>query len=463
MSTFDIIVLGSGPGGYTAAIRAAQLGMKAAVVEKEALGGVCLNWGCIPTKALLKSAEILRELQRADSYGIQAKEVSFDFNKIIQRSRNIATHMSKGIQFLMRKNKITVIDGYGKVKPGKRVEVTNQEGSITEYKASHIIIATGGRPKTISSLSQDNRIIFDYKKALSLDKLPQSLVIVGAGAIGCEFAHFYSTLGVEITLIEYFNRILPNEDEEISAALQKSFQKSGVQILTTSRVIASRIHNGQATLIVSTPKGEIELHSEAVLSAIGISANTDNIGLEYTGIEWIGEKIKTDAFGRTNVDGYYAIGDVTQGPALAHVASAEAIICVEKIAGLNPIPISYNNIPSCTYTQPEVASVGLTEEKAREKGYDILTGKFPFTASGKAQASGHAEGFVKVIFDKKYGELLGVHLIGANVTEMIAELVLAKNLEATADSILHSVHPHPTLSEAVVEAVAAAYNRVIHL
>ncbi|HUH73978.1 MAG TPA: dihydrolipoyl dehydrogenase [Chitinophagales bacterium] len=463
MSIFDIIILGSGPGGYVAAIRAAQLGMKVAIIEKEALGGICLNWGCIPTKALLKSAQVYHYLLDAESFGLKTKKVDINFESIIQRSRNVAETMSKGVKFLMKKNKISVIEGYGKVKPGKTIEVTDIKGEIKEYKALHIIIATGGRAKTLGALTQDNQVVFDYKKAMTLKELPQSMIIVGAGAIGCEFAYFYQSMGVKVTLIEFFNRIVPNEDEEISQSLQKSFTKMGMKILTTSRVMTSKIQDNKAILIVSTPDGEVELKSEAVLSAAGIVANIDNIGLEYSGIILDNGKIKTDDFYRTNIDGFYAIGDVTKGPALAHVASAEGILCVEKIAGLNPPIIRYDNIPACTYTQPEIASVGWTEAKAKEAGYDILVGRFPFTASGKAQTAGQTDGFVKMIYDKKYGELLGAHMIGANVTELIAEIVVARNLETTGKDILYSIHPHPTMSEAIMEATAAAYGEAIHL
>lgn len=463
MSTFDIIILGSGPGGYVAAIRAAQLGMQVAIIEKEVLGGICLNWGCIPTKALLKSAQVYHYLLEAENFGLKAKKLELNFESIIQRSRNVAETMSKGVKFLMKKNKITVIEGYGKVKPGKTIEVTDSKGEIKDYKAPHIIIATGGRAKTLGALTQDNKIIFDYKKAMTLKNLPESMIIVGAGAIGCEFAYFYQSMGVKVTLIEYFNRIVPNEDEEISQALLKSFTKMGMKILTTSRVMTSRIQDKKASLIVSTPDGEIEIISDTVLSAAGVVANIDNIGLEYTGIELENGKIKTNEFYQTNIDGFYAIGDVTKGPALAHVASAEGIVCVEKIAGLSSHSIRYDNIPACTYTQPEIASVGWTEAKAKEAGFDVLVGKFPFTASGKAQASGQTEGFVKMIYDKKYGELLGAHMIGSNVTEMIAEIVVARNLETTGKDILHSIHPHPTMSEAIMEATAAAYGEALHL
>ncbi|MCO5231114.1 MAG: dihydrolipoyl dehydrogenase [Chitinophagales bacterium] len=463
MSAFDILVLGSGPGGYVAAIRAAQLGKKVALIEKDALGGVCLNWGCIPTKALLKSAQVYQYLLEAEKYGLNAKKIEIDFVKIVERSRNVAETMSKGIKYLMQKNKITVIEGYGKIKPGRRVEVTDDNGEISEYKAEHIIIATGGRSKPLTSLPQDGQLIFDYKRALSLDSLPKSLVIVGAGAIGCEFAYFYQSLGVQVTLIEYFNKIVPNEDVEVSQLLEKLYSKMGMRVLTSSRVITSRVEDKKPVLLISTANGEEEIETDVVLSAAGVVANIDNIGIEYTGIELINGKIKTDAYYRTNVEGFYAIGDVTTGQSLAHVASAEAIVCVENIAGHRVVPINYNNIPACTYSFPEIASVGYTEQKAKELGYEILVGKFPFSASGKAQAAGHSDGFVKVIIDKKYGEILGAHMIGANVTEMISEVVLARHIESTGRDLLHTIHPHPTMSEAIMEATAAAYGEVIHL
>ena len=463
MSAYDIIVLGSGPGGYVAAIRASQLGFNTAIIEKEALGGVCLNWGCIPTKALLKSAQVYQYLQDCENYGIQTASLSFDFKKIIARSRNVAETMSRGVKFLMKKNKISVIEGYGKIKPGKTIEVTEKNGQIKEYKANHIIIATGSRPKQLPALPLDGAYIFDYRKALTLEELPKSLIIVGAGAIGCEFAHFYQTMGTSVTLIEFFNRIAPSEDEEISKQLHQSFTQKGMKILTTSRVYTSKIEDNQVIIGVSTPQGEIELQADHVLSATGVVANTDNIGIEPSGIMLEHGKIKINSFYQTNCEDYFAIGDITRGPALAHVASAEAIICVEKIAGLQPSPLDYENIPSCIYTSPEIASVGLTESKAREQGYDILIGKFPFTASGKAQASGHPEGFIKIIYDKKYGELLGAHFIGEHVTELIGEIVTARNLGTTGHEILKSVHPHPTLSEVIVEATAAAYGEAIHI
>jgi dihydrolipoamide dehydrogenase len=463
MSTFDLIVLGSGPGGYVAAIRAAQLGLKVAIVEKESLGGVCLNWGCIPTKALLKSAEVFRYLRHAEAYGIQVQDAQPDFKAMVNRSRNVAQGMSKGIQFLMSKHKIEVITGYGKVKPGRRVEVTDEKGSIKEYRASHIIIATGSRARILQNLPNDNRRIFDYRKAMSLEQQPKSIVIVGAGAIGCEFAHFYQSIGTQVTLVEFMNRIVPVEDEDVSKALEKSFKKAGIKVMTTSRVLMAKAHDEGVKLIVSTPTGEEKLEAEVCLSAAGIVPNLENIGLEYTGIQVESGKIKVDEFYRTSVDGFYAIGDIVKGPALAHVASAEAIICVEKLAGHHPEPLRYNNLPGCTYTYPEVASVGYTEAAARAVGYDVLVGKFPFTASGKASAAGAEEGFVKVIIDRKYGEILGAHMIGDHVTEMIAEIVVARQTEATGMQLLKSVHPHPTMSEAIMEATAAAYGEVIHL
>jgi len=463
MSTFDLIVLGTGPGGYVAAIRAAQLGMKVAVIEKESLGGICLNWGCIPTKALLKSAQVFDYLQHAKDYGIKVQGGEPDFKAVIQRSREVANGMSKGVKFLMTKNKIEVIYGYGKLKPGKRVEVTDEQGGIKEYKASHVIIATGSRARMLQNLPNDNQRIFDYRKAMTLEQQPASMVIVGAGAIGCEFAYFYNAMGTKVTLIEFMNRIVPVEDEEVSKALEKSFKKSGIHVMTTSRVVMAKAHPDGVKLIVSTPKGEEKIEADVCLSAAGIVANIENIGLEYTGIQVEGGKIKVDEFYRTNVEGFYAIGDVVKGPALAHVASAEGIICVEKIAGHHPQPLQYNNLPGCTYTQPEIASVGYTEAAAKAAGLDILVGKFPYSASGKASAAGATDGFVKVIFDKKYGEILGAHMIGANVTEMIAEIVVARHTEATGMQLLKSVHPHPTMSEAIMEAAAAAYGEVIHL
>lgn len=460
---YDIIVLGSGPGGYVAAIRSAQLGFKTAIVEKENLGGICLNWGCIPTKALLKSAEVLQQLLHAQEYGISAKDISADFESIIKRSRSVAEGMNKGIQFLMQKNKIDIVKGYGKVKPGRRIEVTSEDGIILDYKAKHIIIATGSSPRSLQNLPFDNKYVIDYRKAMTLEQLPSSLIVVGAGAIGVEFAYFYRSLGVEVTLVELSNRILPAEDEDISSALTKIFKKNGINILTTSRILANKIENDKCKVVLSTPNGEEVILADKILSATGVVANINNIGLEYTGIEVEKGKIKTDAFYRTNIEGFYAIGDIVQGPALAHVASAEGITCVESIAGHHPPMIQYDNIPGCIYCSPEIASVGITETKAREKGLEIRVGKFPFSASGKAKSSGHSEGFVKIIFDKKYGEILGAHFIGDHVTEMIAEIVVAKNIEATGLQLLKSIHPHPTMSEAILEATAIAYGEGIHI
>ncbi|MCO5248059.1 MAG: dihydrolipoyl dehydrogenase [Chitinophagales bacterium] len=463
MTSFDIIVLGSGPGGYVAAIRASQLGFHVAIVEKDELGGVCLNWGCIPTKALLKSAEVLQYARSAEDYGIQIKKAEADFEKIISRSRDITKKMNNGIQFLMKKYKITVITGYGKIKPGKRIEVTDNEGKIEEYQAQHIIIATGAKARSLPNLPIDGEKIISYKEALNLEKAPKDIIIVGAGAIGCEFTYFFQSLGIKVTLIELAKNIVPQEDEDVSKQLKKSFEKMGVTIHTMSRVVTSKIQSGSVELFVSTPSGEVKMQAGLVLSAIGISANIDNIGLEYSGIKTERGKTITDEFYRTNVEGYYAIGDITTGIALAHVASEEAVVCIEKIAGLSPTPIIQNNIPKCTYTSPEIASVGMTEKEAKEAGYEILVGKYPFSASGKAQALGHTEGFVKVIFDKKYDELLGAHLIGVNVTEMIGEIALAKNAELTAHEIINTIHPHPSISEAVKEAVAMAYGVAVNM
>ena len=463
MTNFDLIVLGSGPGGYVAAIRASQLGMKVAIVEKENLGGICLNWGCIPTKALLKSAQVFDYINHAADYGIRVGSAACDFPGVIARSRGVAESMSKGVQFLMRKNNIEVFTGYGKVLPGNRVEVTLNEGGIKIYKAANILIATGGRAKELPSLPLDGKKIIEYRKAMSLLEKPASMVIVGAGAIGVEFAYFYHSMGTDVTLIEFFDTILPSEDKEIGKALQKIYEKKGMKIFTSSKVISARIENGKAKLFVNTPKGEQEMEADVVLSAAGVISNLENIGLELTGIQTENGKIRTDKFYQTNVEGVYAIGDVVKGPALAHVASAEGIIAVESMSGHHPEPLNYDNIPGCTYCSPEVASVGLTEEKCKEKGLDILVGKFPFSASGKAKAGGKPDGFVKLIFDKKYGEVLGAHMIGENVTELIAEIVVARKLETTGMQIVKAVHPHPTMSEAIMEAAAAAYGEVIHL
>ena len=459
---YDLIVIGSGPGGYVTAIRASQLGLKTAIIEKESLGGVCLNWGCIPTKALLKSAQVFEYLKKADSFGLKIKDFDKDFNSVVNRSRNVADGMSKGVTFLMKKNKIDVINGYGKILPDRSVSVENNS-NIDNFEASNIIIATGGRSRVIDSIPQDGKKIIGYREAMTLKKQPKKMIIVGSGAIGIEFAYFYNSMGTEVKLIEYMDRILPVEDKDISNQLNKTFKKSGIEILTDSEVISSET-NGKGVKVQVKCKGQISEHeADILLSAVGYKSNIENIGLEEVGIAVDQDKIIVDEYYQTNIPGYYAIGDITSGQALAHVASAEGILCVEKIANHEVEPIDYENIPGCTYCYPEVASVGLTEEKALEKGYNIKVGKFPFTASGKAQASGHSDGFVKVIFDEKYGEWLGCHMIGAGVTDMIAEAVLGRKLETTGKEILKSVHPHPTMSEALMEAVADAYDEVIHL
>ena len=459
---FDLIVLGSGPGGYVTAIRASQLGLKTAIVEKESLGGVCLNWGCIPTKALLKSAQVFEYIKKADAYGLKIKDFDKDFNAVVKRSRDVASGMSKGVNFLMKKNKIEVINGYGKIKPNKVVSVEN-EGAELDFEADNIIIATGGRSRVIDSIPQDGKKIIGYREAMTLQKQPKKMIIVGSGAIGIEFAYFYNSMGTEVKIIEYMDRILPVEDKDISNQLNKTFKKSGIEILTNSEVISSNV-KGKGVKVQVKSDGQISDHeADIVLSAVGYKSNIENIGLEEVGIAVDKDKITVDEFYKTNIPGYYAIGDITSGQALAHVASAEGILCVEKITNHDVEPINYDNIPGCTYCSPEVASVGLTEERALEMGYDIKVGKFPFTASGKAQASGHSDGFVKVIFDEKYGEWLGCHMIGAGVTDMIAEAVLGRKLETTGKEILNAVHPHPTMSEALMEAVADAYDEVIHL
>ena len=458
MSKYDVIVLGSGPGGYVTAIRASQLGLKTAVIEKESLGGVCLNWGCIPTKALLKSAQVFEYLKHAGDYGLKVEAYDKDFDAVVNRSRNVAEGMSKGVQFLMKKNKIDVISGYGTLKPGKKVDVDG-----TEYSADHIIIATGARSRELPSLPQDGKKVIGYRKAMTLEKQPKKLIIVGSGAIGVEFAYFYNAMGTEVTVVEYMPRIVPVEDEDVSKQLERSFKKSGINIMTSTEVTAVNTSGKGVKATVKTKKGEETLEADVVLSAVGIKTNIENIGLEDVGIVTDRDKILVNDFYQTNIPGYYAIGDVTPGPALAHVASAEGILCVEKIAGHHIEALDYGNIPGCTYCSPEIASVGLTEAQAKEQGLDIKVGKFPFSASGKASAGGNTEGFVKVIFDAKYGEWLGCHMIGAGVTDMIAEAVLGRKLETTGHEVLKTVHPHPTMSEAVMEAVADAYDEVIHI
>ena len=460
---YDVIVLGSGPGGYVTAIRASQLGLKTAVIEKESLGGVCLNWGCIPTKALLKSANVYDYINHAEDYGIQVSNFKADFTSVVKRSRGVAEKMSGGVQFLMKKNKIDVIMGTGKVIPGKQIEVTDEKGETTNYSAKNIIIATGAKSRQLPNLPQDGKNIIGYRDAMVLPKLPKKMVVVGSGAIGVEFAYFYNAMGVEVTVVEFLPNIVPVEDEEVSKQLERTFKKNGIKIMTNSSVESVETEGKGCKVTVKTKKGEEKIDCDVVLSAVGIESNISNIGLEETGIATDKGKIIVNEYYETNITGYYAIGDVVPGPALAHVASAEGITCVEKIAGLNPEPIDYGNIPGCTYCSPEVASVGMTEKAAKEAGHDIKVGKFPFSASGKASASGHNDGFVKLIFDSKYGELLGGHMIGANVTEMIAEIVALKKLETTGHELIKTVHPHPTMSEAVMEAAAAAYDEVIHM
>jgi dihydrolipoamide dehydrogenase len=460
---FDLIVLGSGPGGYVAAIRASQLGLKTAIVEAEELGGICLNWGCIPTKALLKSAQVFEYISHASDYGIQVSGAEADFTGMVKRSRGVADGMSKGVQFLMKKNKIEILSGWGKIQPGKKVEVADKEGKKTVYAADHIIIATGARARELPTLKIDNEKVIGYRKAMTLEKQPKSMVVVGSGAIGVEFAYFYNSIGTKVTIVEFMDRIVPVEDEEVSKALEKIYKKSGITIMTSSEVTKVDTEGAGCKVTVKTAKGEEVLDCEVVLSAAGVVSNLENIGLEEVGILVDKGKIQVNDYYQTNMPGYYAIGDVVPGPALAHVASAEGIICVEKIAGHHPEALDYGNIPGCTYCSPEIASVGMTEAKAKAAGHEVRIGKFPFSASGKASAAGAKDGFVKLVFDKKYGELLGAHLIGANVTEMIAEIVAIRKLETTGHEIIKTVHPHPTMSEAIMEAAAAAYDEVIHL
>ncbi|TVZ55348.1 dihydrolipoamide dehydrogenase [Lutibacter sp. Hel_I_33_5] len=460
---YDVIIIGSGPGGYVTAIRASQLGFKTAVVEKENLGGICLNWGCIPTKALLKSAQVYDYLKHVDQYGLKAEGIDKDFDAVIKRSRGVADGMSKGVQFLMKKNKIDIIDGFGKIKTGKKVDVTAEDGTVTEYSATNIIIATGARSRVLPNLPQDGKKVIGYREAMSLPSQPKSMIVVGSGAIGVEFAHFYNSMGTDVTIVEFMPNIVPVEDIDVSKQMERSFKKAGIKIMTNSSVESVDTSGDGVKATVKTKKGEEILEADIVLSAVGIKTNIENIGLEDVGIITDRDKILVNDWYQTNIPGYYAIGDVTPGPALAHVASAEGITCVEKLAGVHTEAIDYGNIPGCTYATPEIASVGLTEEKAKEAGYELKVGKFPFSASGKATAAGTPEGFVKVIFDAKYGEWLGCHMIGAGVTDMIAEAVLGRKLETTGHEVLKTIHPHPTMSEAVMEAVADAYDEVIHL
>ncbi len=460
---YDLIVVGSGPGGYVAAIRASQLGMKVGVVERSELGGICLNWGCIPTKALLKSANVFEYVQHAKDYGIDIKDASVDFDGMIKRSRDVAAGMSKGIQFLFKKNKIDHIAGFGTLKPGKKVEVKAEDGTLTTYSADNIILATGGRSRELPNLPIDGKKIIGYREAMVLDKQPESMVIVGSGAIGVEFAYFYNSIGTQVTIVEYMDRIVPVEDAEVSKQLERTYKKAKMKVMTNSEVTSVDTKGKKCKVNVKTKKGEEVLEADVVLSAVGVATNLEGIGLEEVGVATDRGKVLVDDYYKTNIPGVHAIGDIVHGPALAHVASAEGIICVEKMAGQSPEPLDYNNIPGCTYCSPEIASVGYTEAAAKEAGYEVKVGKFPFSASGKAKAAGASDGFVKVVFDAKYGEWLGAHMIGANVTEMIAEVVAARKLETTGHEIIKTVHPHPTMSEAVMEAAAAAYDEVIHL
>lgn len=462
---YDVIVIGSGPGGYVAAIRASQLGFKTAVVEKAEVGGICLNWGCIPTKALLKSAQVYNYTKHLPDYGISLNgaEPTLDFPAVVNRSRSVADGMSKGVQFLLKKNNIDLIAGYGKIIPGKKIEVTAVNGEKTIYEASHTILATGARSKELPFMKQDGKKIIGYREAMTMEKQPETMVIVGSGAIGSEFAYFYQSIGTKVTIVEFLPNIVPVEDEEVSKHLARSFKKMGMKVMTSASVKEVDASGEKCIVKIETKKGEQLLEADVVLSAVGVQTNLEGLGLEETGVLFEKGKVTVDDYYKTNIDGVYAIGDIVHGPALAHVASAEGICCVENIKGMNPEKVDYNNIPGCTYTVPEVASVGMTEQQAKDAGLEVKIGKFPFSASGKAAAAGNKDGFIKVIFDAKYGEWLGAHMIGENVTEMIAEVVVARKLETTGHEILKSVHPHPTRSEAIMEAVADAYNECIHL
>lgn len=461
---YDVIVIGSGPGGYVTAIRTAQLGLKVAVVEREKLGGICLNWGCIPTKSLLKSAQAYEYAVHAADYGVSISgEVKPDFGGMVKRSRNVADGMSNGIEYLFKKNKIETIYGTAKLTAKNSVEVTDESGKQKKVSAKHIILATGARSRELPNLKIDGKKIIGYRKGMSLEKQPETMVVVGSGAIGSEFAWFYQSIGTQVTLVEFMPTLVPNEDAEVAKQLERSFKKMKMKVMTSSTVEKVDTSGKKCKVTVKTKKGEEIIEADIVLSAVGITPNTENLGLEDLGVETVKGRVKVDEFYRTNIEGIYAIGDILEGPALAHVASAEGIVCVEKIAGLNPEPIDYKNIPACTYTNPEISSVGLTEAVAKEQGYEVKVGKFPYTASGKASAAGHKEGFVKLVFDAKYGELLGAHMIGGNVTELIAELVVARKLEITGHELIKTIHPHPTMSEAIMEAAAAAYDEVIHI
>jgi dihydrolipoamide dehydrogenase len=465
---YDIVVLGSGPGGYVAAIRAAQLGFKTAIIEKESLGGICLNWGCIPTKALLKSAQVYEYVKHSKDFGIEASGTP-NFEAVIKRSRAVADKMSKGVQFLMRKNKIDVIMGFGKLASKGKLEITDKDGKTQIIEAKHIIIATGSRSRELPAMKIDGKKIIGYREAMVLPQLPNSMIVVGSGAIGVEFAYFYNSLGTKVTIVEFLPRAVPLEDEEISKELEKQYKKQGISIMTSSEVTAVDTSGDGVKAKVKTASGEVVLEADVLLSAVGVSANIEGIGLEAVGVKTDKGKIMVDKYGQTNIPGIYAIGDCSPGQALAHVASKEGIVCVEAI-GYNenkyhhqPEPIDYNNIPGCTYCVPEIASVGYTEKAAKEAGFEVRVGKFPLSASGKASAAGHTEGFIKVIFDTKYGEWLGTHMIGYNVTELIAETVTARKLETTYQEVLNAIHPHPTISESVKDAIEVAYGEAIHI
>jgi dihydrolipoamide dehydrogenase len=465
---YDVVVIGSGPGGYVAAIRASQLGLKTAIIERESLGGICLNWGCIPTKALLKSAQVYEYIKHASTYGIEATG-QHNFPAVVKRSRGVADKMSKGVQFLMRKNKIDVVNGYGKITGKGRIEVTGADNAKQTVEAKHVIIATGARSRQLPAMPIDGKKIIGYREAMALPEQPKSMIVVGSGAIGVEFGYFYNSMGTKVTIVEFLPRIVPVEDEDVSKELEKNFKKQGITVMTSSEVTKVDTSGNGVKATVKTASGEVVLEADVLLSAVGVQANTDGLGLEELGIKTERGLIAVDKFYQTSVPGFYAIGDCVPGQALAHVASKEAIICVENLAynekkfHHQPEPLDYGNVPGCTYCSPEIASVGLTEAKAREAGYEIKVGKFPLSASGKASAAGHTEGFVKVIFDAKYGEWLGTHMIGYNVTESIVQTVTARKLETTHHEVLNSIHPHPTISESVKDAIEVAFDEAIHL